>query len=680
MFATLELTLKDDSKHKRLKVGRACHPCRMKKIKCDGKHPCMQCKARRRKCMYLKNTDENYIRIEPLDNNSETANQSSSAPQHIDNTNNRIYTVDKSDHLFATQPYPNHNSLNTHSQHQSATTRPDKMIEQLTNGLVQMSLNNHNENAKLDHVTPWRSYGEFVRWIPEPHLPAYYNTPIDMPSRPTQEHLISVFFSQCHHLLPILSRSMFYDQLRIKGTLITPLLLNVMYAHAAKQLDPNSALNAQGDIFYHRARKLMDDFLDVPRISTVIALIYMAFYESSQYRHQSSRAWMYSGMAIRMCFQLGLHTCHYSSQMSQCDIELRKRVLWACFVMDKVESCTMERPWMLKSKDITIDLPNPLPEDTTQERLVLEAFNQVCRLMMLVEKVVRFFAYDMSIWTMNEENQIVQFLDALHRWREMLPPELQWTGEGVPATAAIANLYLISYDFELSLVMCCRQEEQIHRDRRRTLANTITHIVSLTVHHPHLMYNHAFSAFSGIFAALTHVVDFNCTELDVAETARIQFRKSLEDIRLLAGKISIPDLRDFSRLIDLTLQPKHNNGFNESSYTSAFSAISELCHHKENEPINDILADRGQQQDVLDNSQYMLPNPFALDTCYQVSGNSSPSGSVSAAAMAAAAAAAVGAVGTPGSTSRSSTKSIEPADYTFELISVADEWAQSLMY
>lgn len=58
----------DDSRHKRLKVGRACHPCRMKKIKvgcwrigkelnlnldlyvtsiclvrqCDGKQPCMQ--------------------------------------------------------------------------------------------------------------------------------------------------------------------------------------------------------------------------------------------------------------------------------------------------------------------------------------------------------------------------------------------------------------------------------------------------------------------------------------------------------------------------------------------------------------------------------------------------------------------------------------------------------------
>lgn len=29
----LNIQLADDSRHKRLKVGRACHPCRMKKIK-----------------------------------------------------------------------------------------------------------------------------------------------------------------------------------------------------------------------------------------------------------------------------------------------------------------------------------------------------------------------------------------------------------------------------------------------------------------------------------------------------------------------------------------------------------------------------------------------------------------------------------------------------------------------
>ncbi|CAO3699733.1 unnamed protein product [Rhizopus stolonifer] len=625
----------------------------------------MQCKARRRKCMYLKNTDENYIRVEPLEE-AETTEKPSEE--------NKMYIADKTDNLFAAQPYPTQPDHTSSTHTHTPSTRPDKMIEQLTNGLVQLSLNNDSlTNLDNGTVTPWRSYGEFVHWIPEPQLPDYYSTPIDMPPRPIQEHLINVFFNKCHHLLPILSRSTFYEQLKIKGALITPLLLNVMYAHAVKYSDQST----QGDVFYQRARRLLDDFLDVPRISTVIALIYMALYESNQSRQRSSRAWMYSGMAIRMCFELGLHTCNYSSQMSQCDIELRKRILWACFVMDKLESCTTERPWMLKSKDISIDLPNPLPEDTTQERLVLEAFNQLCRLMMLVETVIRFFTYDVSelkVWTMSEEGRIVQFLDTLHRWRETLPVELRWTGEGVPVLAAIANLHLISYDFELSLIMCCRQEEQLYHDRRRILASTITHMVSLTIQNSQLMYNPAFSAFSGVFAALTHVVDFNSSEPEIAEGAKIQFRKCLVDIRLLAEKISMPDLRNFSRLIDLTLQPKHNFSQQET-YNSAFSVINDLCNNENQVPSLDAFAGR---QDALENPQYMLPNPFTLDNCYgQASGHSSPSGSVAAMA---AAAAAVGAVGTPGSTSRSSTKSIEPADYTFELISVADEWAQSLLY
>ncbi|KAG1171796.1 hypothetical protein G6F70_002021 [Rhizopus microsporus] len=657
--------------------------------------------ARRRKCMYLKNPDENYIRLEPIDSSEETSRITTNGG-HV-SEDNKIYLADKADNLFAAQPriIDSNRAPSDPPSPQQPATRPDRMIEQLTDGLVQLTLNSDTTTTKLDSdkVTPWRSYGQFIRWTPEPHLPSYYSVPIDMPSRLIQEQLIGIFFNECHHILPILSRSMFYDQLKVKGPLVTPLLLNIMYAHAvrkAKQsvLLPN--IDVQEDVFYHRARKLVDDFLDVPRISTVIALLYMTFYECDQNRQRSSRAWMYSGMAIRMCFELGLHTSHYSSQMPQCDIELRKRVLWTCFVMDKLQSCTMERPWMLKSKDIEIDLPSQLPEDTVYERLVLEAFTQLCRLMMLVEKVIRFFTYDVKDeWTMKEENQILQYLDAIHRWREMLPMELRWTEEEIPASAVIANLHLICYDLELSLIMCCRQDQHI-RDRRHALASTITEIVSLTVQYPHLMYTSAVSAFSAVFAALTHVVDFDSPELDVAKTAKVQFRKSLEDIRLLVEKIPMGDLRssNFSRLIDVILQPKHqfyNNHHHQhqdyhNTYASAFSEINDLCHKQNNLPSTsssvDILAGR---QDILDNS-YIIPAnnstaPFSIESCYQhqVSGNSSPSGSVSAAAMAAAAAA-VGAVGTPGSTPRSSSRSIEPADYTFELISVADEWARSLMY
>lgn len=700
--------------------------------------------------MYLKNPDETYIRLDPVGEQSNGGSISDAYLQDIgeqghlkqqqqkNNTNNngtrpvndnKIFALDKPDHLFASNSQQNtYSNTTTSSRSQSSSqpaTRPDKMIEQLTDGLVRLTL--HHDTSKLgnENVTPWRTYGEFVRWTPEPHLPEFYTAPIDMPSRPTQEHLIGVFFDECHYISPTLSRSMFYDQLKIKGPLVTPLLLNIIYAHAAKRInnpafrsEPNNA-STQGDLFYNRARRLVDDFLDVPRISTVIALLYMSLYDCDHIpqdgaKIRSSRAWMYSGMAIRMCFELGLHTANYSSQMSQCDIELRKRVLWTCFVMDKLESCTMERPWMLKSKDISLDFPIPLPEDSLQERLVLEGFNQLCRLMVLMEKVIHFFTYDMknlSLWTINEENQVLQYLDTINQWREMLPNELQWSTPAnnpnlqrcipaVPSSAVVANLHLICYDLELSLIMCCRyQDEHLHRERRRTLANTITHIVSLTVQHHHLMYTFALSTFSGIFAALTHAVDFDNPHLDVSEGAKIQFRKSLEDVRLIVEKIPMRDLRNFARLVDLTLQPHGNNnasmGNVPPTYASAFSAISDLCHKENNDSLTPPIELYGQQQ--LDNrsgygsvspergnspfhSNPMISGQFAFDVTYQqqASTTSSPSGSVSAAAVAAAAAA-VGAVGTPSSTNPSN-KNIEPADYTFELISVADEWARSLIY
>ncbi|KAG2219790.1 hypothetical protein INT45_008881 [Circinella minor] len=639
------------------------------------------------------------------------------------------------------------NGNNNNSNKNRANTRPDKMIEQLTDGLVRLTLHHDAPHLDDDNVTPWRNYGDFVRWSPEPNLPHYYTAPIDMPTRPIQEHLIHVFFSQCHPILPTLSRSMFFDQLNVKGPLITPLLLNIMYAHAATHVQDNSI---QGHIFYNRARRLVDDFLDVPRVSTVIALLYMASYTSEDQpdtRIRSSRAWMYSGMAVRMCLELGLHTTNYSSQMSQFDIELRKRVLWTCYVMDKLESCLTERPWMLRAKDIALEFPTPLPEDDVQERSVLEGFGQLCRLMILMERIIHFFAYDIKnrnnnnnngstatavsstsnglLWTMNEENQTLHLLEELGQWRDSLPETLQWTPQhnNVPASSIVANLHLVYYDLELSLVMCCRyQDERLHRERRRTLANTITHIVSLTIQHPHLMYTFGLTAFSAIFAALTHAADFEHPIIQIAEEAKMQFRKSLEDVRAIVEHVPIRDMHNFARLVDLTLQPPQpqppqqttaptlpsiqipsnnnststaNSAASRLSYANAFSAITNLVH--DNNKSSNVFAttNHHQQPQVsaaaaaaivmseafsqgststtlapFSTTANLVPSPFAtFDPTCMPSSSAAKTQSVSSVA---------GSNGSGGN--GEAPKSIEPADYTFELISVADEWARTLMY
>ncbi|KAI8335079.1 fungal-specific transcription factor domain-containing protein [Chlamydoabsidia padenii] len=621
MFATLDLPLRDDNRHKRLKVGRACHPCRMKKIKCDGKQPCMQVKARRRKCMYLKNTEATYIKRDPDD--TLLANEVDGESMDDDE--------------------PCHQTTGSNSNNNNATiTRSDKMMEQLAQGLVQLTLHQDLSGLKKP-VAPWQNYGDLVRWSNEPEFyPNNNNRSTDMPDKETQEQLVQVFFTHCHTLLPTMSKSMFYDQLHSKGPLITPLLLNMIYAHASAyqhqqrihdQPPPPlgipavssiyssspSTTTTHKDVFYQRARQLLDDFMDVPRISTVIALLYMVSYEDNHNTTQgrSSRAWMYSGMAIRMCLELGLHTSHYSSQMSQFDIELRKRVLWTCYVMDKLESCTMERPWMLRSQDITLDLPTPLPEDDQKERAVLDGFGHLCRLMMLVEKVLSFFTYDNNNggqqheeedWTTRKESQVLYFLEKLVQWRDQLPDELQWrpANNNYPGSSIVTNLHLLAYDLELSLVLCCRfQMEPIQGERRRSVAMVITHLVNCTIQHPSLMYTSSVSAFSGIFAALVHALDVDHSVLNIAKEAKQQLKLTLEMIRGLVDRIPVRNVQSFVISIDSFLHPSSSSTTTQSSSPFLFNSTTMQQHvyHLNNNNMTSSTATTSQAPPIMTNNE-----------------------------------------------------------------------------
>ncbi|KAI7882386.1 hypothetical protein K492DRAFT_145231 [Lichtheimia hyalospora FSU 10163] len=680
MFATLELPVRDDCRHKRLKVGRACLPCRMKKIKCDGKQPCMQCKARQRQCVYSKNTDETYIKLDPVESSDvclqEVAERAQEQQQRYATSSfmptNSTPTpmpdqMDEDTALFAST---SNNNGKDHPQPSAANTRPDKMIEQLTEELVNLTLQSEGPTTvsqhksdgsttatgtsstvvKSDQVTPWQHYGSLVRWSPEPSLPASYCTTIDMPTRDIQERLLQIFFIHCHPaILPTFSRRMFFDQLHVKGPLITPLLLNVMYAYAAKHLSDTSTTNShlQADVFFSRARQLVDDFLDVPRVSTVIALLYMTTFEgTSGIRWSHTRAWMYCGMAVRMCLDLGLHTTHYSSQMSLFDIELRKRVLWACYVMDKWASGMAERPWMLRAQDLVLEFPAPMPEDDPQEVTILNNFISLCRLSILTEKVAEFFSDTArhNEWTMQDEAEILHFLGELDRWRQETQP-----------SSSLSLVQLLGYDLELSLVLCCRYQPAF-TERRRSLAHTVTQLVSLILQQqPKMSMLVPFSllAFSALFAALAHATD---PALRVASDIQFQFQSCLHHVRrLLANSTtsatsnnSGTNIRnDLVRLIDITLRTPTSNIGSTTSNSHANTTISSL---------------------LTSSSPSLSPVPQATST----------SSSFESSRAARAAAAAIGAVGTPAFTSYRMMD--EPADYTFELISVADEWARSVVY
>ncbi|CAG8822406.1 702_t:CDS:2, partial [Racocetra persica] len=119
------------------------------------------------------------------------------------------------------------------------------------------------------------------------------------------------------------------------------LLLNAIYALAARFSDrPELRKNLQdsqtaGDEFFDRAKALLDNDYDKSHITTIQALIIMALRDIRI--DNTTRSWIYIGMAARMAQDLGIHRNNEKWQpipLSREEKEEQKRAFWSCFVVD----------------------------------------------------------------------------------------------------------------------------------------------------------------------------------------------------------------------------------------------------------------------------------------------------------------------------------------------------------
>lgn len=91
------------------------------------------------------------------------------------------------------------------------------------------------------------------------------------------------------------------------------------------------------EFFMKRAQIWLEVELDSPRVATVQALVIMSSFEAAQTR--DARGWLYSGMSMRLSFDLGLHIDMTSyiinGRMSSEDAEVRKVAFWGSFTVDQ---------------------------------------------------------------------------------------------------------------------------------------------------------------------------------------------------------------------------------------------------------------------------------------------------------------------------------------------------------
>jgi len=155
-------------------------------------------------------------------------------------------------------------------------------------------------------------------------------------------------------LFAVLTSPGFFRDMVMKGPYYSDFLLFVIYSHASRHIqpsDPRYVVLQQGEIFLERAKLLLLDELkkDRPAVPTIQGLLILGGRQCAIGRN--SEGWLYTGMAIRMITDLGLHLARRLpiSATEPDDLETQKRLYLSAYAWDKSISLCLGRPPSLTS-------------------------------------------------------------------------------------------------------------------------------------------------------------------------------------------------------------------------------------------------------------------------------------------------------------------------------------------
>lgn len=290
-------------------------------------------------------------------------------------------------------------------------------------------------------------------------LPSLDVDPLEMPPKDLSDHLLDLYFKNFYVLLPIVHKKSFMQSL--DQNQVPPLLLNAMYAVASRVspdprvLTDTSKLETAGDVFFERARILLNLEWDSFKLYTVQSLLLMSSHQNGALR--TTRGWLYSGMAIRMSQNLGLHRNCDSWNITAVEKEERKRVFYCCFVVDRLACAMHGRSPIIDDRDYDTPYPSESDQDDiSRVPRVIENFYYLIQLCEILGEVIRdlyMVKGRKHLSLMSSPDSIVSALDKkLNKWMVSLPPSLQYRppntrlNEKAPApTIELCQLHMLFY-------------------------------------------------------------------------------------------------------------------------------------------------------------------------------------------------------------------------------------------
>ncbi|KAB5558605.1 fungal-specific transcription factor domain-containing protein [Coniochaeta sp. 2T2.1] len=204
---------------------------------------------------------------------------------------------------------------------------------------------------------------------PVPRSPVFEEGPrCEFPPRAQAQALFGVFFDRLHTRWPILDRKLYYhlfEQQYDQGALplIQRSILHLVYAISSRFLQltkKNHHVDPQ--THFTAAIEPMDYILEHHNLATVQFLVLLAIH--GQRSPYGAGAWSQVRYALTTCVELGLHrvrTMNAPSQNAR-ELEVRRRVFWACYCQDRTTSLLLGRTFGIADRDINVELPSASAE------------------------------------------------------------------------------------------------------------------------------------------------------------------------------------------------------------------------------------------------------------------------------------------------------------------------------
>jgi hypothetical protein len=345
-----EMKTKAGKERKRLPL--ACIACRRKKIRCSGEKPaCKHCSRSRIPCVYkvttrkaaprtdymamldkrLKRMEDRVIKTIPKDEPRDMAAIGRSVvrppqPGQASKTQKKR----SADEAFAAE--------------MEEWAREDRRAPQDTFPMLREGKNNDATGLLTEGA-------EFL------------------PSLEIQEHLAEVFFDCVYGQSYLLLHKPSFMR-RLKARTVPPVLILAVCAVSARfsthpQLSTDPPF-LRGENWANPAAAIALSRHDEPSITILIVFLLLGLHEFGTCH--GGRSWSYGGQALRMAYALQLHReldydpmlnqgAGNGAQLSFTDREIRRRTMWASFLMDRYNSSGSQRPPIGNEKFLQIQLP-----------------------------------------------------------------------------------------------------------------------------------------------------------------------------------------------------------------------------------------------------------------------------------------------------------------------------------